>query len=108
MLWGWGPPGFTARLGQQHSEVGRAELELAARLCTNQRERSVLLRKAATRFGESTPHLETTFSKLNRLTNMAAHNPNGAEPTGTAGRDEGYLFWAGFSVLISASRPCIR
>jgi predicted RNA polymerase sigma factor len=30
-----------ARLGR------RAELELAARLCANQRERSVLLRKAA-------------------------------------------------------------
>ena len=24
---------------------------------------------------------------------MAAHNPNGAEPAGTAGRDEGYLYW---------------
>ncbi|MEA5364459.1 sigma-70 family RNA polymerase sigma factor [Amycolatopsis sp., V23-08] len=34
-----------ARLGR-HPEA-RAELELAARLCTNQRERSVLLRKAA-------------------------------------------------------------
>jgi RNA polymerase sigma factor (sigma-70 family) len=34
-----------ARLGR-HTEA-RAELELAARLCTNQRERSVLLRKAA-------------------------------------------------------------
>ena len=52
------------------------------------------LRKAATRFGEATPHLETSFSKLNRLTNMAAYNPGGAEPSGTAGRDEGYLFWA--------------
>lgn len=35
-----------ARLGR-HPEA-RAELELAARLCTNQRERSVLLRRAAT------------------------------------------------------------
>ncbi len=34
-----------ARLGRQPE--ARAELELAARLCTNQRERSVLLRKAA-------------------------------------------------------------
>jgi predicted RNA polymerase sigma factor len=34
------------RLGRR-SEA-RAELELAARLCANQRERSVLLRKAAT------------------------------------------------------------
>jgi RNA polymerase sigma factor (sigma-70 family) len=35
-----------ARLGR--CTEARAELELAARLCTNQRERSVLLRKAAT------------------------------------------------------------
>lgn len=35
-----------ARLGRLPE--ARAELELAARLCTNQRERSVLLRKAAT------------------------------------------------------------
>jgi predicted RNA polymerase sigma factor len=35
-----------ARLGRRPE--ARAELELAARLCTNQRERSVLLRKAAT------------------------------------------------------------
>jgi predicted RNA polymerase sigma factor len=35
-----------ARLGRRPE--ARAELELAARLCANQRERSVLLRKAAT------------------------------------------------------------
>lgn len=51
------------------------------------------LRRAASRFGEATPHLETTFEKLNVLTNMASNNPNGAEPSGTPGRDEGYLFW---------------
>ncbi len=51
------------------------------------------LRKAAGRFSEATPHLRTTFSKLNRLTNMAAFNPDGAEASGTPGRDEGYLFW---------------
>jgi hypothetical protein len=27
---------------------------------------------------------------------MAAYNPNGAEPAGTPGRDEGYLYWAGW------------
>ena len=32
--------------------------------------------------------------KINRLGNMAAYNPNGAEPPGTPNRDEGYLFWA--------------
>ncbi|MGC4853158.1 hypothetical protein ACLQ24_07090 [Micromonospora sp. DT4] len=35
-----------ARLGRRAE--ARAELELAARLCANQRERSVLLRRAAT------------------------------------------------------------
>jgi hypothetical protein len=36
---------FPARTGQRAE--ARAELELAARLCANQQERSVLLRKAA-------------------------------------------------------------
>ena len=27
---------------------------------------------------------------------MAAYNPRGAEDPGTAGRDEGYLYWAGW------------
>jgi phospholipid/cholesterol/gamma-HCH transport system substrate-binding protein len=52
------------------------------------------IRRAATNFGEATPHLTKTFQKLNVLTNMASHNPGGAEPSGTPGRDEGYLFWA--------------
>ena len=54
------------------------------------------LRKAAGRFSEATPHLRTTFSKLNRLANLASYNPDGAEPSGTAGRDEGYLYWVGW------------
>ena len=33
--------------------------------------------------------------KINRLGNMAAYNPGGAEEPGTEGRDEGYLYWAG-------------
>ncbi|MDQ3729615.1 MAG: MlaD family protein [Actinomycetota bacterium] len=52
------------------------------------------IRKAAGRFSEATPHLTRTFSKLNVLGNLASNNPNGAEPAGAAGRDEGYLFWA--------------
>ena len=43
---------------------------------------------------EATPRLTAVAEKLNRLGNMAAFNPNGAEPAGTAGRDEGYLYWA--------------
>ena len=51
------------------------------------------LRTGATRFAAATPRLETVFSKLNRLGNMAAFNPGGPEPQGTPGRDEGYLYW---------------
>jgi phospholipid/cholesterol/gamma-HCH transport system substrate-binding protein len=52
------------------------------------------LRPAARRLAEATPRLTTVGAKLNRLTNMAAFNPGGAQPPGTAGRDEGYLYWA--------------
>ncbi len=52
------------------------------------------LRKAADRFSAATPRLTTVAGKINRLANMAANNPKGAEPAGTAGRDEGYLYWA--------------
>jgi phospholipid/cholesterol/gamma-HCH transport system substrate-binding protein len=51
------------------------------------------IRRGATRFAATAPRLETIFAKLNRLANMAAHNPRGPEPAGTPGRDEGYLFW---------------
>ena len=52
------------------------------------------LRKAADRFSSAAPRLTTVTKKVNRLANMAAFNPNGAEPAGTEGRDEGYLYWA--------------
>jgi phospholipid/cholesterol/gamma-HCH transport system substrate-binding protein len=52
------------------------------------------LRQAADRFSAATPPLTTVASKINRLGNMAAYNPNGAEPSGTPKRDEGYLYWA--------------
>ena len=52
------------------------------------------IRKAAGRFGEATPHLARVIEKFNRLANMAAFNPGGAEPASDAERDEGYLFWA--------------
>lgn len=60
------------------------------------RERVPDIRRGATRFGDTAPRLETIFHKLNRLGNMAANNPGGAEPAGTPGRDEGYLFWVGW------------
>jgi phospholipid/cholesterol/gamma-HCH transport system substrate-binding protein len=58
------------------------------------RERVRDLRPAARRLAEATPRLTTVAGKLNRLGNMAAFNPGGAEPPGTPGRDEGYLYWA--------------
>jgi phospholipid/cholesterol/gamma-HCH transport system substrate-binding protein len=52
------------------------------------------LRRAAGRWSRATPRLTTIGEKINRLANMAAFNPRGAEPAGTPGRDEGYLYWA--------------
>jgi phospholipid/cholesterol/gamma-HCH transport system substrate-binding protein len=60
------------------------------------RERVPDIRTGATRFSATAPRLEVVFHKLNRLVNMAAHNPDGAEPAGTPGRDEGYLYWFGW------------
>ena len=58
------------------------------------RKRVPDIRAGATRFAATSPRLETIFSKLNRLANMAAYNPRGPEPAGAPGRDEGYLYWA--------------
>ena len=52
------------------------------------------LTTAAKRLSKATPPLTTVGGEINRLGNMAAFNPGGAEPPGTPGRDEGYLFWA--------------
>ena len=52
------------------------------------------LKVAASRLSKATPKLTVVGRKLNVVGNMAAYNPNGAEPPGTANRDEGYLFWA--------------
>jgi hypothetical protein len=57
------------------------------------RDRVPDIRTGATRFAATSPRLDVIFTKLNRLVNMAAYNPRGAEPAGTPGRDEGYLFW---------------
>jgi phospholipid/cholesterol/gamma-HCH transport system substrate-binding protein len=51
------------------------------------------LRPAAKNLVAATPRLTTVGEKLNKLFNMAAYNPNGAEAAGTPGRDEGYLYW---------------
>lgn len=52
------------------------------------------LSRAADEYSAAAPRLTTVANKINRLGNMAAHNPGGAEPLGTPGRDEGYLYWA--------------
>ena len=54
------------------------------------------LRPAANRLSNATPRLTVVGQKLNKLFNMAAYNPNGAEPPGTPDRDEGYLYWIGW------------
>lgn len=54
------------------------------------------LTKAAKRLSKATPPLAVVGKKINVLGNMAAFNPNGAEGPNVAGRDEGYLFWAGW------------
>jgi phospholipid/cholesterol/gamma-HCH transport system substrate-binding protein len=51
------------------------------------------LRKASKRFNRATPPLTKLGEDLNEVVNMAAFNPRGAEPVGTEGRDEGYLYW---------------
>lgn len=51
------------------------------------------LRPAAKSLARTTPRLTDIAVIINRLGNMAAYNPRGAEPVGTPGRDEGYLYW---------------
>jgi phospholipid/cholesterol/gamma-HCH transport system substrate-binding protein len=54
------------------------------------------LRPAAKRLAKATPRLTDLALEINRLGNMAAFNPKGAEPPGAPGRAEGYLYWAGW------------
>jgi phospholipid/cholesterol/gamma-HCH transport system substrate-binding protein len=54
------------------------------------------LRPSAENLVQATPRLTDVWAKLNKLFNMAAYNPNGAEPPMTPGRDEGYLYWLGW------------
>jgi phospholipid/cholesterol/gamma-HCH transport system substrate-binding protein len=51
------------------------------------------LRPAASRLAKATPRLTDIGTEINRLGNMAAYNPNGAEAPGSPNRNEGYLFW---------------
>jgi phospholipid/cholesterol/gamma-HCH transport system substrate-binding protein len=51
------------------------------------------LRPTARKLARTTPRLTDLTTIVNRLGNMAAYNPKGAEAPGTPGRDEGYLYW---------------
>ena len=51
------------------------------------------LRGAAKKLSGATPKLTTVTRQINKLGNMAAYNPGGANPPGSPGRDEGYLYW---------------
>jgi len=62
------------------------------------------LNKAARRYSKASPKLTVLGQEINRLANMAAYNPHGAQgcpggvcnpqPSGKPARDEGYLYWA--------------
>jgi phospholipid/cholesterol/gamma-HCH transport system substrate-binding protein len=69
----------------------------------NAREPVRNLRPAARNLVAATPRLTTVGDKLNKLFNMAAYNPHGAEPAGTPGRDEGYLYWLGWLAHVGNS-----
>jgi len=51
------------------------------------------LEPAARNLAKATPRLTDIGTEINRLGNMAAYNPDGANPPGSPNRDEGYLFW---------------
>jgi len=67
------------------------------------------LRPAAENLADATPRLTVVGEKLNKLFNMAAYNPNGAEactvpaPGDPACRDEGYLYWLGWLAHVGNS-----
>jgi phospholipid/cholesterol/gamma-HCH transport system substrate-binding protein len=54
------------------------------------------LRPAARSLAKAVPPLTEIGHEVNRLGNMVAYNPNGAEEPGAQGRDEGYLYWTGW------------
>lgn len=61
------------------------------------------VRPTARRLARAMPPLDAAALRVNRLGNMAAFNPRGAEQPGTPSRDEGYLFWGAWLGHNSAS-----
>jgi phospholipid/cholesterol/gamma-HCH transport system substrate-binding protein len=78
------------RLGEAGTPVLRNQIRPFARTA---QEPLPDLRRAAGRFTRATPPLTVVTHELNRVLNLAAYNPNGAEDPGVPGRDEGYLYW---------------
>jgi hypothetical protein len=52
---------------------------------------------------KSDPPLTQSFTVLNTLFNLLAHNPRGREGPGVAGRDEGFMFFLAWVAHQSAS-----
>ncbi len=90
----------TQKLAETVTPVIRDELRPFVRAA---REPIPDLNQAAGKLSKTAPGLKTIASKLNHLGNMAAFNPRGKEPVGTADRDEGYLYWAGWLAHNGAS-----
>jgi len=72
-----------------------------------QRQRGVEL-VSARDLSKAAPSLTTSFDKLNRLFNIGAYNPGGAEgltgdPQVDRAREEGYLYWLGWAVQNTVS-----
>jgi len=83
----------TTRLAETVTPVIRDELRPFVR---SAREPIPDLKAASRRLAKTAPNLDSITTRVNHLGNMAAYNPRGKEPVGTAGRDEGYLYWAGW------------
>ncbi len=58
---------------------------------------------AADSLSAASPRLTDLAAQVNKLGNLAAFNPNGAEPPGTPNRDEGYLYWLGWLAHVGNS-----
>lgn len=80
----------TTTLAERATPVLREELRPLVRAA-----RPVVpdLRTAAGNLATASPPLTGALRRVNHLGNMAAYNPRGAEPAGTPGRDEGFLYW---------------
>ena len=82
--------GSTRRLAVKTTPVIRDEIRPFVRTA---RRPVRSLDRAAGNLSEATPKLTVVAKKINRLGNMAAYNPRGAQPPGSPNRDEGYLYW---------------